>query len=1370
MIGVSGRLSFRAIRSLKPPIIFFLLLIFCRPCWALDPSTPFRQFVHNQWTSVNGLPQNSAAAILQTRDGYIWFGTEEGLVRFNGVEFTVFNKNNTEAIPYNYVVRLLEGRDGSLWILLWDGGRTSSLVRYRNGQFHLFTAEEGLPTFYGVALLQDSNDDIWIPTQNTGLIRYHNCTFSDYSTKDGLKSNRVDDVGFDTKGNFWIFTTQGSSRLAAGKITSLSIPGVPDSEKIHGVVEDRNGDLWFGSEHGLIRVPQGDFSRPPVERFLTHVPIYPYLIDGQGGIWGFSEGAKAFRFDIRKHVSSMKQHLYYIIQDGNGTIWAATKGRGVCRITDPANPEKLECFSPADGLLSDSVRSIFEDREGSLWIGTQGGGLEQFRDTAFTTYGVKQGLTGSPLSIQESSKGGFLAAMQSAGLQLFEKGQVRKYQTAYGPESNFAAVVMEDKNGHVWEGTQQGFFEFSKDARLERAFGLEAVSKRTDQEKYGLLSRDIRWMGFTTAIYQDRNGNIWIGSDGLLSRVVNGKLVPYISNDGASLHRVRLLFEDRAGDLWIGAEEGLVRLRNNLVVLRISDCADATSLLESSNGAIWMGTASHGLKRYKDGVFTSYTSKNGLPVDGILAVLEDGQGFLWMSSNLGISRVSEKELNDFADKKISRVHGMSYDESDGMPGLECNGGVQGSGFKAHDGGLFFACQGGVVEVDPSRLPPSAPPPPVVVEQASANRMDDLRWRPEAPAGRGDLEFHFAALSYRDPGKIQYQYKLEGYDPDWVSNGNRRTAYYTNIPPGRYRFLVTATTKDGVKSRADAVVNLHLVPRYYQTKWFLSLCGLAALLMAAAIYRLRIRSIVKREAALQKSNDELREAQASLRASESRFRRLVESNIYGVAFWKVSGEITDANDCFLDLVGYSRQELEAGLLHMDALVAPEFRDATEKMFLDLATSGTCQPMEKKFIAKSGERIPVLVGAAMFEGSSTNGLSFALDLRQRALLEEKLRQSQKLESVALLAAGVAHDFNNLLTVIQMNSSQLLSEAIPARTAEPIKEISAAARRAATLTRQLLTFSRRQPMEITLLAINDVVEGIGRMLRRVIGEQVDLQIHLARSLPPIRADKGMLEQILANLAINARDAMPLGGRLSISTSLDLRKSNADMPPGNYVTLRVVDEGTGMSPEVLEHIFDPFFTTKPTGQGTGLGLATVYGIVKQHSGHIQVRSEPGRGTCFTVSFPAVGGEPDDVRQDAHPAANTTEGDESVLVVEDEEGIRDIITTILTKNGYRVLVAHDCDTSLRLIAEHPEVHLLLCDLVTPGKLKGRELAEAIRVKSRDIKVVFMSGYSADAPTSVESEMGYFLAKPFASNELLGVIRKALDTSPFLVQYQVLNN
>jgi PAS domain S-box-containing protein len=500
---------------------------------------------------------------------------------------------------------------------------------------------------------------------------------------------------------------------------------------------------------------------------------------------------------------------------------------------------------------------------------------------------------------------------------------------------------------------------------------------------------------------------------------------------------------------------------------------------------------------------------------------------------------------------------------------------------------------------------------------------------------------------------------------------------------------------------------------------------------------------------------LKETQQRFDAVSARAGALLAANVVGIAIGTAEGAILEANDYYLDLIGYSREELLEGTIRWPDITPSEHLTADYKAIAEIRERGTSTPYEKEYVRKDGRRVWVLIGDTLLSSPKEEILSFVVDITAKKSLELQYLHAQKMEAVGRLAGGVAHDFNNILTAIKgiaCLAVDEISESDPHRA--DLIEISDCADRATALTRQLLAVSRRQVLQPRVFDMRDLLQNMTRMLKRLIGEDVDLRFETMSEPLTVHADPAQIEQVVLNLVINARDAMPHGGQLRISTVLT--DAGALQP---HVALSVSDNGTGMNQETISRVFEPFFTTKEQGKGTGLGLATVYGIVEQSSGTVSVTSAVGQGTTFTVCLPYARITETKAADIPMAAAVAMKKKALVLVVEDDDAVRSLVRRAIQREGHQVLEARNAGEAL-LLAEryHEELDLVVTDVIMPG-MSGHDLVRRLRENYGSLNVLFMSGYTAEIFAQNGKPDGAFIEKPFAPRDLWARIAEILSTN-----------
>jgi signal transduction histidine kinase/ligand-binding sensor domain-containing protein/ActR/RegA family two-component response regulator len=802
-----------------------LLLVGClagsiKPVAAgLNPYKPIGQFVRTVWEASTGLPQNTVQTILQTRDGYVWLGTEEGLVRFDGERFEVFTRANTPQLPGTDVKSLFEAPDGSLWI-----GMVGGLARLKDGHFTAHSLADGLRHDWISTMTGDRAGNLLLGTFGGGLLRFKNGKSTAVTSQNGLPDNFVWAVTETRDGSIWIGTNGGLTRMTGDRlVTYTTRDGLPDN-RVKALWEDRDGSLWIGTARGLVKSRVGKFHT----------------------------------YTIRDGLSD--NHVTALYGDAEGSLWIGTNG-GVSRRTGRG----FERFTATDGLNDNSVAVFTGDREGNLWIGMNGGGLTKLTERSFSTLSKEEGLSSViARTVLEGRDGTLWIGTQNGGLNRVKDGRVvAVYTERDGLPEDTVTALLERADGSLLIGTA--------------AVGLA----RLYRGRISAVRADLFQTDSVRALFEGRDGALWVGTSGKGLKVLReGQVTVWDSRSGLS-DVVRSFYEDPSGAVWVGSDAGLSRYVNG----RFETFGAAQGIFRKGvmtisgdpDGTVWAGTRGDGLYRYKDGTFTHYSTANGLFDDIVFQIVDDRRGNLWMTCNRGVFRVSKQMLIDLAERRVKAIVSVAFGAADGMRGAECNGNAQPAGIRARDGTLWFPTVKGVVSVRPDSLIVNRLPPPVVIARLVADRKPvaltgDIR----IPAGQGELEFHYAALSFADPTRVRFKYRLTGFDRDWVDAGRRRDAYYTNLPAGSYQFQVMAQNNDGVWNEQGSTVRIQLEPHFYETTLFYVAVAVSTIFAVSGLFRLRVRRMRQQAAALEQIVEDrtgaLREEVSERRRAEDALRK------------------------------------------------------------------------------------------------------------------------------------------------------------------------------------------------------------------------------------------------------------------------------------------------------------------------------------------------------------------------------------------------------------------------------------------------------------------------------------------------------------------
>ncbi len=785
------------------------------PVHALEPSRRVTQYGHDSWKDEAGLPQNTVFALTQSRDGFLWVGTGEGLARFDGVHFTVFNKHNTPEMRDERVRALVEDGAGTLWV-----GTARGLLLYREGRFRSVGPETGLAEAQVNALALSREGGLWVGTE-TGL----------YLLKDG-QSRR-----------------HGSA------------DGSPLSEDVRALLVDHDGVLWVGTPRGLARL-SGNRLEPALPESIGAVPVRA-LLEGHGEtLWVGTDGGLIRLQEGRVRVFTSRDGLpddrvRALVEDRHGNLWVGTENGLLARLSGGT----FSVLGSREGFSTERVHALLEDREGHLWVGLSMGGLHRLRDTPFISFGTPEGLADDLASVVlEDRHGALWMGSHGGGLSRMKDGVLTHFGSAQGLTQDNIRALAEERDGALWVGTSGGAFRY--DGQRFTRVGRE----------HGLAS-DLLY-----SLFVDSHGDVWFGTSGGLSRLRRGTFTTFSPEQGGPSEPVVAITEDTEGALWFGSFSGLYRRMGDAFThYTLLDGLTGDRVLEvyaDPRGGLWVGTNA-GLTLVRGGHFTRFTTAQGFYDDAVFRILEDARGYLWTSSTKGISRLSRLELEEVAEGVRTTVRPLLFDRRDGMRSAECKGALQPAGWRTREGRLWFPTLAGWVSVDPARgVEPRPPAEPRLDEVRVRGRPMLASGKLVLESGQRDVEFRFTALSLGDSTRLPMRYWLVGHDKDWVDAEDRRAVSYTNLPPGDYRFLVTAANRDRVWTEPGVTVELTLVPRLHEKVWFIALCVLGVVALGMGLYALRVGRLKRRERLLEARVDErTRELAAANRELDENLRAL-----------------------------------------------------------------------------------------------------------------------------------------------------------------------------------------------------------------------------------------------------------------------------------------------------------------------------------------------------------------------------------------------------------------------------------------------------------------------------------------------------------------
>lgn len=740
----------------------------------------------------------------QTNDGYIWLTTLDGLVRFDGVRFTVFNKSNSKNLPGNRFINLLAEEDDTLWISTEEQGL---IRRGRDGEFRTFTAADGLPSNF-VYAVQKMPDGVIVAYTDSGTARFDGERFIAAPDDDFHQFKRL----LAPSGAFWEFDKNSLRLIKNGREIFYELPAnlkelfnpKYDFVVLINLFEDERGALWITADNATNENSSGKLFK---------------FVDGE--------------FEEIRAENMPPSLVYDMAQDRRGDLWLATQSNGACRLRSSSDENRFDCFAAKDGL-ADALWRIFKDREDVLWASTDNRGFFRFTERAVAPVSAAQNLVATNVYAVLQTVAGAIWIGSHGGLAKYENGRMKNYSRADGLIYTDVQSLFEDENGRLWIGSLDGI-EYLENGEFYDFSDVLQINKNV--------------VGFYD-IHRDRENALWFATNAGLVRYDETRKETriYTTADGLPSDNVRVILENSNGSFWIGTYGGIALFEAGKFT-RYTEAEglagnNVRALYLDAGGALWIGTYESGLSRFENGKFTNYRIENGLASNGAFQILEDAGGNFWISSNQGIHRTNRRQLEAFAAGEIQFVNSTLFGKSDGMLNSEANGGGQPAGIKTDDGRLWFPTQDGVAVINPEAVETNPLPPPVVIEKIRIDNREHSALSVQHSAieispGEENLEIDYTGLSFIKPEQIRFRYKLEGLDENWIEAGTRRTAFYPYLPPGKYTFHVAAANSDGVWNERGASVAFNVLPPFYRTWWFFAGSFVVVGLAVFAVYRRRV---------------------------------------------------------------------------------------------------------------------------------------------------------------------------------------------------------------------------------------------------------------------------------------------------------------------------------------------------------------------------------------------------------------------------------------------------------------------------------------------------------------------------------------------------
>lgn len=1293
----------------------------------------------HRYEGLTDLPTSEVHGITQDNWGRMWFAHRHGISSYDGASWKHYMDLKQSRV--NSFSRIAADRSGRIWALPLSRQGMINLVFFDGSEWKTISPMNNtalsLAESTCMALMDQSGSPgdfpvIAIGTREHGVFLWNRDNWENLEESRGLLHNSV--TGFAVlNGKFYVATKGGVS------VIDPTQPG-------YAVIDNslsKQSDVFASGIYGITvedhrRYPDSSLSTSRIwlltktcigyleENSNTPVRTSPAILFNDDG--EFHRMAPDYRSGL--YIGQVGWISYYNYNTGSWNL-----------------------IGTANGLVSGGMNDVFTDFEKNTWIAANRG-LSKIASRRFGNFYKRDGMMDNEVTaVLEYRPGKFLLG-HNKGLSFTETGK---------DFSRFRAVLLEKYIGGS--------------TLLTRVMNLKT----------------------------DRQGNIWAALDGtgLLKINKQNRYTWYNTSHGLP-PTVSSIWPGSIGVLWVGTPTGLYRYDNNRF-LRIPapgpnklSIRNLYGISTDSGLQLYLCTSNTGLVMYRpsDGLWEHYRVDGLNRINSVYSAFKDSKGQFWVGALSGLATIDEKTetlvpfktgnldiripiyfiLEDFKNRiwfgtseGVIRWDGNTmrkYSVQEGLSGQETN---RGAGYVDSTGKLWVGTARGLSIYNEAFDHSEAwnPPPKMRIMSIKTDiqEFDLTQTVPDMKLDSGTqfMAFHFIAPSFYDEKAVRFQYRLEGHENEWIHllSSYERTIRYSNLAPGNYRFHIKAGNT--LDAWSDTVSSpLFTIPAPFYTRWwFFIILFLAGLLIFFSIFRYSTQQTYAR-----RLEQQVKERTEQLRSMEQDYRNLFEESKDAVFMTHPDGSVIDINPAGIEMFGLSSKE---ELIRLSRLTRLVYKDPNQQAAFVKALSqhGYVKDFELVFRKKDGSHLNLQLTAGVVRDKQGNIIAhrgIARDITEKKQLEQQLVQAQKMEAIGTLAGGIAHDFNNILGVIMGYSELVLDDTLhDPLVNQNTRHILTAAKRASELVKQILAFSRQSKRKRKPLNLEAIIKEALKLLRSSLPATIEIRRHISLETGSVLADPTQIHQVMMNLCTNAAHAMKVeGGVLEVrldEVQLDEEavKKYHEIPPGTYLRLSVSDTGHGIPKIVMKRIFDPYFTTKDTGEGTGLGLAVIHGIVKSHDGDISVFSEPGKGTTFHVLLPVIREAPEQETQSATPAQTPT-GSEHILFVDDETSLLQAGKQALERLGYQVTGITDPIEALETFRKTPEdFDLLITDFTMPG-MTGLKLAEKVKGIDPGVPVILCSGFSTNIPEETIRDLtNAFVMKPVITSDLARVIRKVLD-------------